>query len=130
MTVAQLIIFFDGASSVFTWGNISVFIGVILTAGNAVIILRSRSREEAHAQTVRQAAIYKERKEYFEAEWQKEKERAETFETGYKALSGVNIRELLDFTAIKRERDALERECETLQARLIQRKFEGDKNVR
>jgi hypothetical protein len=108
-------------------GNISVFIGVILTAGNAVIILRSRSREEAHAQTVRQAAIYKERKEYFEAEWQKEKERAETFETGYKALSGrqhqraSRLHGVINATYARRPRIVND---ETLQARLIQRKFE------
>jgi hypothetical protein len=99
---------------------------VILSLGNAYIILKSRQREEAHQQTVRQAAIYKERMEFYEGEFKKEKERADTFETGYKALGGLNIRELLDFNALKRERDALDRECARLNEQLIKKRYEGD----
>lgn len=117
-------------SSALTWSNIALGAAILLSLGNAVIILRSRQREEAHAQTVRQAAIYKERMEYFEEESKKEKERADTFETGYKALAGLNIRELLDFNGIKIERDSYERLSRNLQDRLASSRVEGSDNVR
>lgn len=118
-------------------GNATIYLGVLLSAGNAYIILKSRSREEAHNQTVRLSASYKESWEKAErektalaADLQKVSEERDTFRTGYTAVSGIIINSVLNLDSLQRERDALERECRELHARLTARNIEGTDNAK
>lgn len=132
------------ASEVLTIGNAVAVIGFVLAVGGAWIILRSRGLEEAHRQTKQLAENYRldaerigrlkasleaELKEAL-AERDRARDEAQTFETAYKALGGINIRELLNLDTIKRERDAFEKECIDLQRKLARQHIEEAGNVR
>lgn len=127
--------FFQTSSEVhiITLPNVILFFGIILSIGNAIIILRSRQREETHNQQTILAKTYKENwenalkeNEKLEDKLQVEKtakekavDEADLFRGSYTALASVNIKELINFDKIKRERDALESECIELNQKLL-----------
>lgn len=132
-----------------TLSNLLAILGFISIVGSSVVILRSRDREEAHKATERLAKTLKDSLELKEsdlrkadAEIQKAKaeveavrleiarveEERETFRTAYTALSGINVKELLNFDFIRRERDALEAECTRLHNKITAGRFEGAEN--
>lgn len=135
-TLKIMIFFFFQPSSevhIVTLPNIVLFFGIILSIGNAIIILRSRQREETHNQQIILAKTYKENwenalkeTERLEDKLQVEKtakekatDEADLFRGSYTALASVNIKELINFDKMKRERDALEIECIELNQKLI-----------
>lgn len=119
-----------------TLPNVILFFGILLSIINAIVILKSRQREEAHTQQVALSKNYKENwenalkeKDRLEKELQKSNEakeksadEADIFRGSYTALASVNIKELIGFDKLKRERDALELECIELQQQIIRKR--------
>jgi len=97
--------------SLFTLSNILALLGFLSLVGGAVIILKSRAREETHKATADLLARTKETLAQVEHELQLEKgrvkerdakieeltEERDTFKTGYNAIGGVTLKELTDF---------------------------------
>lgn len=117
---------------VFTIPNAVLFFGVLLSIGNGIIILINSKNSEIHKTQIALAATYKENWDsaiklnkisedkllISEAEKLKATDEASIFRSSYTALASIAIKELINFDQIKRERDALEKECVELHQRL------------
>lgn len=108
-----------------SWFNVPTvimgFILLIVTVGSAVIILRSRKREENSLTQSTAVAAWKDAAGGFEAQYKAEKVRAEaaekkvgeleeevkTLETAYAAVGGVNMKETLNYATHWREHKLL-----------------------